>query len=337
MNKSTASELIKKLKIGWNFGNTLDAPNGETSWGNPVITAEMIRKIHSLGFETLRLPVSWHRHVDADFNIYPDWLARIAEIINYAYSDGMYVIINIHHDDHLFAPTAEGFEVGKKYIFSIWRQLSERLESFGERLIFESMNEPRMLRHKYEWNLNLKEKVCLDAVEYINRYNQIFVDTVRSAGGYNKTRFLMTPSYAAAPRHTYIPAFRLADDPTDRIVISVHSYEPVDLCLLPEREETVFDKASEAVLERTFSGLKKRFTDNSVPVVIGEMGMIDKHNPDDRRRWSEFFVKKARESGMAALWWDNGLRDFRLFDRRNLCIYDGSKPVYEGLFKGLGQ
>ena len=39
---STATELAKKLKIGLNIGNTLEAIGGETAWGNPVTTKKMI-------------------------------------------------------------------------------------------------------------------------------------------------------------------------------------------------------------------------------------------------------------------------------------------------------
>ena len=61
--KYTPASLIADMKIGWNLGNTLDAPNGETTWHNPVTTKEMIDKIKELGFNTVRVPVSWHNHV----------------------------------------------------------------------------------------------------------------------------------------------------------------------------------------------------------------------------------------------------------------------------------
>lgn len=325
---------MKNMKLGWNLGNTLDAPAGETSWGNHVTTREMIKKVHSLGFETLRLPVSWHRHIDENFKISPEWLGRVREIIDYAYEDGMYVILNIHHDNHLFQPTAEGFESGKAYITAIWSQLCAEFGDYGERLIFEAMNEPRILHNKYEWNLDLSEQICLDAIEYINRYNQAFVDTVRAAGGFNKERFLMTPSYAAAPHHTYIPEYRLAEDPSGKLIVSVHSYEPINLCLLPDPDATVFDEKGERHLDFTFKKLRELFIDNGIPIIIGEMGIVDKKNPDSRRRWSEYFVKKARENGMISVWWDNGGHEFKLLDRRNLTVFEESKCVLEGLLKG---
>ena len=34
----TEKELIEAMGLGWNLGNTLDAPEGETSWGQPETT-----------------------------------------------------------------------------------------------------------------------------------------------------------------------------------------------------------------------------------------------------------------------------------------------------------
>ena len=336
MDRSVSQELMSKMRLGWNLGNTLDAPMGETSWHNPVTTREMVLKIHALGFETLRLPTSWHRHMDEEHTVTPEWLDRVNEILDYAYNDGMYVILNTHHDDWMFQPTAEGFENGKRYLSTLWAQLSKRFEAYGERLIFEAMNEPRMVRHKYEWNLNLHDQFCLDAIEYINRYNQIFVDTVRSQGGNNKLRFLMTPSYAAAPHHAFIPAFRVAQDPADRIIVSVHSYAPIELCLMPNPDVREFTEEGERILDHFMGRLHKCFIENGIPVVIGEMGMWDKDNPEERYKWSKYFVSKARELGMVCCWWDNGGREFKLFDRRNCEVYEHCLPVLKGLTEGAG-
>lgn len=35
---STPVELAAKMHLGWNLGNTFEAPGGETGWGSPVIT-----------------------------------------------------------------------------------------------------------------------------------------------------------------------------------------------------------------------------------------------------------------------------------------------------------
>lgn len=334
MDRQEAMRFAEKIGLGWNLGNTFDAPMGETSWHNPVTTREMILKIHSLGFKTLRLPVSWHRHMDENFGIDAEWLDRVNEVVDYAYGDGMYVILNTHHDDICFQPTAEGFEHGKSYLRALWSQLTSRFEGYGERLIFEAMNEPRILRSKYEWKLDFSEKVCLDALEYVNKYNQVFVNTVR-AGEKGEPRLLMTPSYDAAPHHAYIPEFRVANDPADRLIVSVHSYEPIDLCLTPKQDIREFNAEGEKIIDSFTQKLYDRFIANGIPVIIGEMGIWDKNNPDDRYRWAKYFVRRARECKIACCWWDNGGREYKLFDRENLRVCECAEPVMRGLFEGL--
>ncbi len=332
----TPYELTEKLRLGWNLGNTLDAPPGETAWGNPVTTPEIFKKLYSLGFRTVRIPVSWHRHMDENHEIEPEFMNRVNEIVDYAYSLGMFILLNVHHDDRMFQPTDEGVEKGKIYLSTVWKQVAARFKDYGERLILQGMNEPRMLRSKYEWHLDFHEKICRDALEYINQFNQVFVETVRAGGGENETRPLLLPSYAAAPQHTWIDGFRLPDDPAKNLIVSVHSYNPVELCLMPNPDVTRFTEQGERELTFAFEAIRKRFIDAGIPAIFDEMGMVDKQNPDDRYRWSKFFVSKGRENGIASVWWDNGGRDFRLLDRRTLEVYDSAKCVMRGLNDGVG-
>ena len=116
-----AIDFVQNLKIGYNLGNTFDSysekktvaePEMETLWGNPETTREFIVALHESGFETIRIPVSWHNHVDEELNINEEWLSRVQEVVDYAYEEGMYVILNIHHDNHL---EANGFYPDKDH------------------------------------------------------------------------------------------------------------------------------------------------------------------------------------------------------------------------------
>ena len=142
------------MKIGWNMGNTLDAPDGETSWGQPEITPELIKSVKELGFKTIRLPVSWGKHtVDEDYTIDSAFLDRVQEVVDYCFDNDLYVIVNSHHDNDFYYPSKERFEEGSKFIESIWSQVAERFKDYGTKLIFESMNEPRLAGTGNEWCL----------------------------------------------------------------------------------------------------------------------------------------------------------------------------------------
>ena len=96
--------FLQNMGAGWILGNSLDATGtglgSETSWGNPKTTKEMIDAVHDAGFNTIRIPVSWGKHTSgSEYTIDSAWMARVKEVVNYAYDDGMYVILNIHHDN----------------------------------------------------------------------------------------------------------------------------------------------------------------------------------------------------------------------------------------------
>ena len=188
-------KFTEKLKCGWNLGNTFDAtddsgnadPAGlESAWVGIKTSEDMIKAVHKAGFETLRLPVSWHNHVSGDdYTIDKAWLDRVQEVVDYAINDGMYVILNIHHDEQEFFPSSDRMDSSRKYVSSIWSQIAERFKSYNEHLIFETLNEPRLVGSPNEWNLNMGAKECLDSVRCINELNQLAVDTIRKTGNNN--------------------------------------------------------------------------------------------------------------------------------------------------------
>ena len=86
----TAMELTADIRIGWNLGNTLDANGGagvsqETSWGNPQTTPELIQSVKDAGFNAVRIPTTWEKQMDENNTISAEWLARVKEIVDYAY------------------------------------------------------------------------------------------------------------------------------------------------------------------------------------------------------------------------------------------------------------
>ena len=74
-----AMAFLREMGIGWNLGNTFDAYNDalpksrememETVWCGFRTTENTIKAVAEAGFTTLRLPVSWHNHVDGEFVI----------------------------------------------------------------------------------------------------------------------------------------------------------------------------------------------------------------------------------------------------------------------------
>lgn len=161
-NERKAIELVRDMKTGWNLGNTFDATAGgnslssEMSWGQPKTTKAMIDGLAASGIKTIRIPVSWSRHItDASYSISPAWMNRVKEVVDWAIEDGMYVVLNIHHDNYEknakmpksagFYPTDENYEESAKFVCNTWAQISLAFNNgYDEHLIFEVLNEPRL-------------------------------------------------------------------------------------------------------------------------------------------------------------------------------------------------
>ena len=335
--ENEAMAFLKKMGVGWNLGNTFDAHQDplkvsemkvESLWVGVKTTREMIAKVHAAGFNTLRLPVSWHNHVSGeDFRISEEWLNRVQEVADYALEEGMYVILNTHHDvgSDFYYPNSENAEVSQRYIRSIWQQLSERFAGYDEHLIFESMNEPRLKDTEDEWVFNADKETCADAAACINQLNQLFVDTVRATGGNNATRYLMVPGYAASADGALNRHFKLPNDTADnRIIVSVHAYTPYPFALQDGGTDTfqLTDIGQTSEINRFMISLYKTYIAQGIPVVIGEFGARAKgDNVQSRVTFAAYYTANASARNIPCVWWDNNAHKgngelFGLLNRR---------------------
>ena len=335
-----AFAFTQAMGCGWNLGNTFDAfaqgwkpashMDLEKSWCGVLTTREMIQEVHAKGFSTIRVPVSWHDHLEDDisFVIKEDWLSRVETVVRWAIDEGMYVIVNTHHDvdTRYYYPDSEHLESSKAYLSAIWSQVAARFADVDEHLIFESMNEPRLAGTDHEWYYDPSSEVCRDSAEAICQLNQCFVDTVRAAGGYNAERYLMIPGYDASADGALADAYRLPEDTAeDKLLVSVHAYTPYSFAL-DLKGTSSFSSSSQADRSSvvTFmNALYERFHTKGIPVVIGEYGALDKQNLQDRVDFFAWYVASASARRMPCLVWDNNAfsgngERFGFLDRKNL-------------------
>lgn len=337
-----STELVKEIKIGWNLGNTLDAYDSaaghqdvtsETCWGNPVTTKEMFTTIKNAGFNIVRIPVTWGNHMDDNNNVDEEWMNRVQEVVDYAYGQDMFVILNIHHEEW-HDPYYETADESTEKLKALWTQIGNRFENYGERLIFEGLNEPRKRNTPLEWNGGDKE-----GHEVVNQYNAAFVETIRGLGGNNPKRHLMLPTYAASTVSSALNDYAIPEG-DDKLIVSIHAYTPYGFALsdnLNDREFTP-DEGNAADIVYLLDDLKTRFLDNGIPVIIGEFGARSKGNVEYRATWAEYYISKASETGIPCVWWDNGAftgdgENFGLLDRKaNVWKF---QEIVMGLMNGL--
>lgn len=308
-SSSSAQEFVDKLNVGWNLGNTLDCYNCkswvsneldfESAWGNPKTTKAMISAVKKAGFNTVRIPVSWGEHMDSDGKVSKEWLDRVQTVVDYAYDNDMYVILNTHHENGWIKLDEKSEKAVTKKFTYLWKQIAERFKDYDERLIFEGLNEPRLEGSAQEWNggTAAERKV-------LNNYLSAFVETVRSTGGNNKTRYLMLTPYGASTSTSALSDLKLPDD--DRIIISVHAYLPYNVALNRYSKDTKLTDNNKKEIDSAFSNINKVFISKGIPVIMGEFGAINKSNTAERVEIAKYYLSAANKYGVPCCWWDNG-------------------------------
>ncbi|MBQ8202444.1 MAG: cellulase family glycosylhydrolase [Clostridia bacterium] len=313
----SALEIVSDMGIGWNLGNTFDATGGDTSdvyaqeqsWGNPIVDEGLIQRVKEAGFDTIRIPVTWYRYTskDGSYTINPAFLARVKEVVDYARAQDLYVIINMHHEEWINSAVLDKdyVKIGEQ-LSAMWRQIADAFADYDQHLIFEGMNEPRMVGTRVEWTGST------DACEAVNYLNQVFVAAVRKeAKGYNGERCLMIPGYAASSSASVMNCIAIPTvngEAVNNVIISVHCYSPYDFCLSDAQKD--FDPAKSSHvsgINNTFADIKNLFLDNGIPVVIGETGATNTgNNLQAREKWAYYMGAKAAEYGVPIIIWDNG-------------------------------
>ncbi|WP_150267500.1 glycoside hydrolase family 5 protein [Paenibacillus tepidiphilus] len=348
----TATQIVGEMGSGWNLGNQLEASiNGtpsETAWGNPVITAELIKKVKAAGFKTIRIPVSYLNLIGSapSYTINSAWLDRVKTVVDYAYNEGLYVVINVHGDGYntvqggwLLVNSSNQTVIKEKYK-KVWEQIANKFVGYDERLIFESMNE--VFDGTYG-NPNSAYYANLNA------YNQIFVDTVRQTSGNNSARWLLIPGWNTNIDYTtgnygfVLPTdtYRSSTIPSSekRIMISAHYYSPWDFA--GEESGTITQWGASATnpskrsswgqedyLNSQLQAMYNKFVTQGYPVVIGEFGSIDKTAYDStnnvyRAAYAKAVTAASKKYKAVPIYWDNGhngQHGFALFNRSNNTV-----------------
>lgn len=325
---NVAWQMSRRFGIGWNLGNHFDAYNngvsGETFWGNPKATQTTFDKLKSMGFSTVRIPVTWLGHIGEapDYKIDEAWLDRIAEVVGYAEKAGLNAIVNMHHDgadsNHWLdiKTAATDPEVHKQIleqISAMWGQIADKFKDKGDFLVFESFNEI----HDGGWGWGANRNDGGKQYKCLNEWNQAFVDVVRASGGRNADRILAVPAYCTNV-DLAIQTFVMPEDSVeDRLVMAVHCYDPYDYTLPAKYSEWGHTASSsnkvpgdnEADLKKVFVKLYDNFVSKGIPVYMGEFGCVNRATGREQKfqqYYLKYYAKLAQQYGVPSIIWDNG-------------------------------
>ncbi|MDR0940322.1 MAG: cellulase family glycosylhydrolase [Mediterranea sp.] len=358
--ESDAAALAARMTYGWNLGNTLESIGGETAWGNPLTTEAMIKKVKEAGFNAIRIPCSWNQYLEADaapYTVKSSWMDRVKEVVDYCVGNDLYAILNIHWDGGWLEnsiPNGYSQTVDAKQR-AIWRQIAIAFRDYDEHLLFAGCNEPNV------------ENAAQMAT--LTRYEQTFVDAVRTTGGRNAYRNLIVQGPSTDIDKTILLMDALPADPTPkRMMLEVHYYTPWTFAGLEadaswgkmayfwgENNQGYAqgdyagrwdNTGAETYMRGQLAKMKTAFVDKGVPVILGEYAALrrtlsDSADPtananaqtghdSSRAAYVGYLTRQARAAGLIPFFWDAG-NSMSIFRRPEMTIIDPA--VYEEMMR----
>ena len=327
-NGQEASYIAKKLGWGWNLGNHFDSSSGVDNnpsgyWDGAAPTMALYTNLKNAGVSTVRICTTWGNYqTPGTWTINANYLDEVKQNVEWAAAAGLNVILNLHHDEYwLDIKGAAGNNLIndniKTRIEATWRQIAETFKDKGDFLFFESFNEVQ--DGNWGWGANRTD----GGKQYktLNEWNQLVVNTIRATGGKNATRWIGVPGYASSPTFVLDNNFVLPTDAANRIMVSVHFYDPDAFTLTPEKENygktewghtaakgKYAEGSNEEHVVETFQKLQEKFIAKNIPVYIGEYGCV-MHTTDRsnlfRNYYLEYVCRAAHTYNLPLCVWDN--------------------------------
>ncbi len=349
-----ATEIYPKMGLGYNIGNTMEVPGNPTAWGNSFPDAAYVKAIKDAGFTTVRIPCAWDSHA-SNGTINAGWLDSVKTVVDLVIGNGMYAILNSHWDngwleDRVFdgtgyakdeTITSSAAEVAAKQE-NYWKQIATKFAEYDEHLIFASANEPGV---NDPWNGgsdNGQWAFDETRMQVLKQFHEACLKAVRSTGGNNATRIVVVQSPRTEIDKSPLLASMYPTDPAGEgyTMAEVHFY-PYQFSLKTDgdtkydwgtmnefyywEDQTPGNDAahtcsgtslgSKSSIDELFSGLKSRFYDNGIPVVIGEMGAVKRFgltgerlraHLNARAAWYGYTAAAAKKNGLVPCVWDTG-------------------------------
>lgn len=329
-NWPTAAEIVNDIKVGWTLAGALDCTYEkvktneintdseglayEKGWGNPETTEYTFKAVKEMGFNAVRIPVTWNHHLRSAGNdnitISSYFLDRVKRVVKWAYDEGLYVVINSHYDTAAFSSsqsntyassttgltwnTAIPYQLFNAdstpsnstqcgYIAKLWTQIATAFKDYGYRLMFEGF-------HEIQGNPRNNSAPTSDQIANVNALNNAFINAVRAVSG-NEQRTLLCQTYNALNSGDAVTGFNVVNS----------GYEILDIKLFTDDTSTI-------------SGITSTLTSKGYPVVFGTSGWSTAPSGDNAN-FARTFAQAVKNAGARLFWWDDCGSSYKLLDR----------------------
>jgi len=287
--KDDIHALNRQLGRGINFGNALDAPK-EGAWG-VTLKAEYFQTIKKAGFDSVRLPVKWSAHAQAEapYQLDAKFAERVDWAIDQALANQLNIVVNVHH----YAEMDANPDKHLARLVGLWGQIAARYKDRPRAVFFELYNEPHDKFTEAKWNAAVPP--VLAAVRKTNPTRPVIIGPAQ----WNNIRGL---DKLELPK----------DDPN--LILTVHYYDPHQFT----HQGASWEKGSNAWKGTKWSGtdaeqaaIRKSLDKaaawakaRNLPVYLGEFGAIAVADMESRAKWTNFMAREAESRGFSWAYWE---------------------------------
>ena len=340
-SKTPSQTYVEKMGKGWNLCNTFDSANtsdwsksDETSWGMPVVTQDLIKSVTAKGFTSIRIPMTAYTRftlVDGHYVINSAWLAKYKQVVDWAVAEGLYVMVNTHHDSWGWLKTWDGNKSSAEYktYVDLWTQISDTFKDEPDTVCFETINEP-------QFDSDTGSITKQDKLDMINLAGH---DVIRKSGGNNAKRMIVIPTMGcgAADGNSDKTYKFIANLNDPNIIATVHFYS--DWVYSGNLGKTSFDEklftdkndTAKTGVDLFYDTIYNAFIAKGTGVVIGEYGLLGPdsgaaaNQPGEKLKYFEYMNYMATQKGACLMLWQN------VIDRNDTTKYSYNPPILGAL------
>ncbi len=268
-----------------NISNALEAPS-EGAWGY-AIDLKDIDRIADAGFDTIRLPVRWSAYTaeTKPFGIKTKFLKRVDAVINHALKRDLKVVLNVHHYDALNKDS----EAEEDRFITMWQILAHHYRDYPDGLMFEIVNEP---------NTSMTPK----------RTDELNRKIVREIRKSNPDRWIVL---ATAEWGAIRGLVQHKPKVSRRTMLTFHYYDPFHFT----HQGSHFTKPEIPLgavwgSEEDYADLRANFEKVDEfrrryrgPMLLGEFGVYEKADLNERAEWVAAVRKEAEAQGFGWCHW----------------------------------
>ena len=286
-----AFHFNRLLGRGINLGNALEAPR-EGAWGF-TLKPEYFQQIKQAGFNSVRIPIRWSAHAQeqSPYEVDQGFFRRVDWAIEQALSNGLAVVINVHHYEELCREPNKHLP----RLVALWKQIATRYHNQPERLFFEILNEPHDPLTDERWQGMVPP--LLGVIRESNPQRVVII----GPGHWNNLQHLDKLELPAPDRH---------------LIVTFHYYSPFEFT----HQGAEWVAGSNRWKGRTWKGtpqeeevLRKDFVKVAAwskkhgrPIFLGEFGAYSAADMESRARWTHAVAREAERRGFSWCYWEFG-------------------------------